>query len=49
MKELLKNIDTKDLVEELKSRDGVSYENVEPHTEWRLSICGPAVILMVID
>ena len=45
----LKNVPTKDLVKELERRDGVKVKEIEPHKESRISICGPAIVLIVID
>lgn len=45
----LKCISTKDLVEELKSREGVNTEIAEPHKIINLPIDGPAIVLVVID
>ena len=46
---VLKNIPTKELVEELKKREGVKAEYAEPYQDTVISINGPAVILIVID
>ena len=46
---LLKSIKTAELVEELKKREGVRTEYVEPHTDKKISVNGPAEILIVID
>ncbi len=46
---MLKNIPTKELVEELKKRKGVKAEYAEPYQDKVISINGPAVILIVID
>lgn len=43
------NIKTCDLVEKLKSREGVEVKYAEPHQEINISVNGPAVILIVID
>lgn len=45
----LKDISTKDLVEELIKRDGVRVKEIEPHKEESISICGSAKVLIVID
>ena len=46
---MLKNIPTKELVEELKKREGVKAEYAEPYQDKVISINGTAVILIVID
>lgn len=45
----LKSIKTCELVEELKSREGVEIKYAEPYQKIDISIDGPAVILIVID
>ena len=42
-------VSTKELVEELKKREGVRIEYAEPYQDKVISINGPAVILIVID
>lgn len=49
MEEILKTIPTYKLVEELKSREGVYTTIVEPHTDKDMTICGPAIVFVVID
>ena len=49
MEEILKTIPTYKLVEELKSREGVDTTIVEPHTDKDMTICGPAIVFVVID
>ena len=46
---MLKNIPTKELVEELKKRECVKAEYAEPYQDKVISINGPAEILIVID
>ena len=46
---MLEKISTKELVEELKEREGVKTEYAEPHQGKKLSVNGPAVILIIID
>ena len=46
---MLEKLSTKELVEELKKRDGVKTEYAEPHQEKKLFVNGPAVILIIID
>lgn len=45
----LENIKTRDLVEELKKRDGVQIEYAEPHIDKTITVNGPACILVVVD
>lgn len=45
----LKSVKTAELVEELKKREGVRTEYAEPHTDKKISVNGPAEILIVID
>lgn len=45
----LKSVKTVELVEELKKREGVRTEYAEPHTDKKISVNGPAEILIVID
>lgn len=45
----LKNISTKELVEELIKREGVYAQEVKPHTADEFLIEGPATVLTVID
>lgn len=47
--DVLKSIKTVDLVEELKEREGVMTEYAEPHADKKISVSGPAEILIVID
>ena len=46
---MLEKISRKGLVEELKEREGVKTEYAEPHQDKKLSVNGPAVILIIID
>ena len=45
----LKSVKTAELVEELKKREGVRAEYAEPHTDKKISVNGPAEILIVMD
>lgn len=45
----IKKISTKELVEELLNRDGVSYERAEPYTNVTMSANGPAILIKVMD
>lgn len=40
---------TKELVDMLKQRDGVEVKYAEPHQDKKISINGPAIILIVKD
>ncbi len=42
-------VSTKELVEELKKREGVRTEYAEPYQDKKISVNGPAVILVIID
>lgn len=46
---MLEKISTKELVEELKKREDVKTEYAEPYQDKKLSINGPAVILVIVD
>lgn len=45
----LKQYTTKELLEELKGREGVSTKYAEPHKDKKLSVNGPAEILIITD
>lgn len=45
----VKNIPTAQLVEELKSREGVQTHIAEPHTDIPITVNGPAIVLVVVD
>lgn len=45
----LSNIKTCDLVDEIKRREGVSITYAEPHQDKKITVNGPAYILIVID
>ena len=45
----LKQIPTKELVDELKIREGVEVEYAEPHQDVTISINGPAIVLIITD
>lgn len=47
--ESLKKYSTKELFEELKQREGVYSERAEPHQDKKISVNGPAEILVIID
>ncbi len=46
---ILRDMSIKELIEVLKNRDGIYYEVVEPHIDKHISVCGPAIILTIID
>lgn len=45
----LKEVSTKELVEELKKREGVDTKIAEPYSDAVIYLCGPATVLVVID
>lgn len=45
----LKEYSTKDLVDELKQREGVETTIADPHHDVGIMVSGPAVVLVVID
>ena len=45
----LKEIPTCQLVEELKSREGVEQIVVEPYEDFKMNVNGAAVVLIVMD
>lgn len=45
----LNKLTTKELVEELRRREGVKAIIVDPHTEKEIIVEGPAIILEIID
>lgn len=45
----LNEIKTRELVEELKTREGISHYWVEPHENKTVTVNGPALVLVVID
>lgn len=45
----LANISTKELVEELKKREGVEIRYAEPYQNEEIKVYGPAIVLIVID
>ena len=49
MRTIIEKFSTKELVEELKKREGVKTEYAEPYQDKNLSINGPAVILVISD
>ena len=46
---VLKNVPTRQLVEELAGREGVDRFWAEPYEELPLSVSGPAIVLVIID
>lgn len=49
MKNNLKEFKTCELVEELKKREGVEAHWAEPCEDFKITVNGPAVVLVVID
>lgn len=45
----LKEYLTKELLKELKQREGVRTEYAEPHQDKKISVNGPAEILIIVD
>lgn len=45
----LKEITTKDLVEELSRREGVKAIIAEPYEDIEIKVNGPAIVLEIID
>ena len=49
MERKLKEYKTCELVEELKTREGVKIHIAEPYKDLEVSVNGPAIVLVVID
>jgi hypothetical protein len=47
--ETMKDVITKELVEELKKREGVEAYEAEPYQEKMITVNGPAIILVIVD
>lgn len=47
--EMLKDVSTKELVEELKTREGVSAKIAEPYQDLSVKVNGPAIVMVIID
>ena len=45
----LKEISTKELVNELQTREGIETTIVEPYKDFECKVNGPAIVLTVID
>lgn len=45
----ISEIETRELVEELKKRSGVNIEVIEPYTEKIITVEGPMIVLKIID
>lgn len=45
----IKNITTKELVEELKTRDGVEIKIIDPYQDEIINVNGPCVVFIVVD
>lgn len=46
---MLKDVSTKELVEELKNREGVSAKIAEPYQDLSVKVNGPAIVMVIID
>lgn len=42
-------VSTRELVEELRQREGVEVTIAEPHKDTQIKVNGPAIVLVVID
>ncbi len=49
MKVSFDNVSTKDLVEELRRREGVKATIAEPYEDVEIKVNGPAIVLVVTD
>lgn len=45
----LKNITTKQLIDELKKREGIEVNTVDPYQDEIINVNGPCIIITVID
>lgn len=45
----LKKITTKELVEELKNREGVEIKIVDPYQDEVINVNGPCLVIIVLD
>lgn len=45
----LKDYSTKELVNELLTREGISGQYAKPHTDKTITVNGPAIVLVVTD
>ena len=45
----LKNVSTKELIDELRNREGVETTIAEPYEDVTVSTNGPTIVLVVID
>lgn len=45
----MENYSTKELVEELKKREGVEMKIAEPYQDLEISVNGPAIVLVITD
>lgn len=46
---MLKDISTRQLVEELKEREGVETHQAEPYEDLEVKVNGPAIVLVITD
>ena len=47
--ELLEQITTRELIEELSKREGVEVKRAEPYQDMEVTVNGPAVVIVVTD
>lgn len=45
----IKNISTRDLVEELQNREGVYGVEVAPYKDYMVNVTGPVIVIVVED
>ena len=45
----LKKIETKELVNELRNREGVEIKIIDPYENYVLEVSGPMIVIKVID
>lgn len=49
LKGIKSNFSTRELVEELKGREGVECKIARPYEDMEVSVKGPAIVLIVVD
>ena len=49
MENILQAVSTKEIVEELKRREGVETKTAEPYQDVTVQVNGPAIVLVVTD
>lgn len=47
--EYLKNITTREIVEELEKREGIDFKRVDPYQDENITVNGPCIVIKVID